>query len=334
MKMFRLTLALLPIALLAAPGSVERIKVHGPSLVGNLSGDSPDRDVSIWLPPAYKTETGRRFPVIYMLHGFTDSDEKWFGLVKHWINLPSILDEAQPQAIVVMPNAFTRFHGSMYSSSATTGDWERYVSEDLVRYIDSHYRTIPNVASRGLAGHSMGGYGAMRIGMKRPDVFGSIYLLSPCCMLPGPAQRNSEIEKKVAAVREPADVDKADFITKIILASAAAWSPNPAKAPFFVDLPVENDQPNPQVTAKWTANLPLAMVDQYISNLRKLRGIGMDSGTKDEPIATGVRTLDATLSAYKVDHRSEIYEGDHLNRIAERITTKVLPFFAEHLAAQ
>ena len=77
-------------------GTVERIKVQGKSLEGNLDGDSPDRDVSVYLPPSYKTEKGRRYPVVYMLHGFTDDDAKWFGMVKHWINWRNYLrDYAQ-----------------------------------------------------------------------------------------------------------------------------------------------------------------------------------------------------------------------------------------------
>src|SRR5207237_2837279 len=72
--------------------------------------------------------------------------------------------------------------GSMYSSSITTGDFEGFIARDLPLYIDSHYRTVPDRLSRGLAGHSMGGYGAARIGMKHPDVFGALYIMSPCCL--------------------------------------------------------------------------------------------------------------------------------------------------------
>src|ERR1700709_577285 len=101
-------------------GSVERIKVHGKSLEGNLEGDSPDRDVSIYLPPSYKTSGNRRYPVVYMLHGYTDSDERWFGLIKHFIDLPVAIDKSLAggarEMIVVMPNAFTRYAGSMYSN--------------------------------------------------------------------------------------------------------------------------------------------------------------------------------------------------------------------------
>src|SRR5881392_635548 len=88
------------------------------------------------------------------------------------------------EMIVVVPDSKTLHNGSMYSSSVTTGDFERYISHDVVAYIDSHYRTIASRKSRGLVGHSMGGYGASRIGMKHPDVFGSLYIMSPCCLSP------------------------------------------------------------------------------------------------------------------------------------------------------
>ena len=172
----------LPVSGQMKQGSIERIKVHGKALEGNLDGDSPDRDVSIYLPPSYKTEKNRRYPVVYMLHGFTDNDAQWFGVVKHWINLPDVINKALAdgktrEMIVVMPNGFTRFKGSMYSNSVTVGDWETFITKELVSYIDKNYRTLAQPESRGLAGHSMGGYGAMRLGMKSPDVYSSIYAL-------------------------------------------------------------------------------------------------------------------------------------------------------------
>ena len=190
--------------------------------------------------------------------------------------------------IIVMPNAYTAYQGSMYSSSPTTGDWETFVARDLVSYVDSHYRTIPEAASRGLAGHSMGGYGTVRIGMKNPDVFSSLYILSPCCMS---ANIDPKPSPKAEAIHSAADLAHADFGTKAQLASAAAWSPNPKNPPLFLDLPYKGDELQPAVVAKWAANAPLAMIDQYIANLRKMHAIAMDAGDKDEPIASTVRTL-------------------------------------------
>ncbi|RAJ95735.1 putative esterase [Larkinella arboricola] len=322
----------------ARKGTAERIKVHGKGLEGNLSGDSPDREVSVYLPPSYKTDKKRRYPVLYLLHGFTDNDAQWYGFTKHWINLPEVVDKAfaDPavrEMIIVTPNAYTRFFGSFYSNSITTGNWEDFVAKELVSYIDSHYRTIPNAASRGLTGHSMGGYGTMRIGQKYPEIFSSIYLLSPCCMNTGiHANRSEEAARKIEAIQTIEEVQKADFGTKAAFATSASWSPNPSNPPFYLDLPTKNGQVQPMVMAKWAANAPLAMIDQYIPNLKKLNAIAFDAGSKDESIAASIKVLDGVLNNYKIKHTYEEYEGDHVNRIAERIEKKVLQFFSEHLS--
>src|SRR4051812_4896247 len=119
------------------------------------------------------------------------------------------------------------------------------------------------------AGHSMGGYGATRIGMKHPDVFGSVYIMSPCCLSArtgGPA--NPEIEKALEAVKTPEDSAKLPFFPRAQLASAAAWSPDPKNPPLYLDLLMKNGVAQPEILAKWAANAPLAFIDQYIGNLR------------------------------------------------------------------
>jgi S-formylglutathione hydrolase len=320
----------------AGKGTVERIKVHGKSLEGNLEGDSLDRDVSIYLPASYASKKTRRYPVIYFLHGFTDSDDKWFGLTKHWINLPDILDKTfgEPgtrEMIVVMPNAFTRYQGSMYSNSVTTGNWEDFIVRDLVPYIDAHYRTFRRAASRGLAGHSMGGYGTLRIGMRHPEVFSSVYVLSACCMaLPDAGMTAGS--KKAEAVKDPAEVDQADFLTKAALALAAAWSPDPLNPPMYLALPTKDGELQPAVAAKWHANDPLSMIDQYVANLRQLHGMAIDVGDRDDGITDRARDLDRLLTSYHIPHQFEVYEGDHLNHIADRIETKLIPFFSRQLS--
>ena len=315
----------------AGQGSVERIKVHAKGLEGNLEGDSPDRDVAIFLPPSYKGNTGRRYPVVYLLHGFTDNVNNWWNVGQHFVNVPAAVNVSLAagvaEMIVVMPDAFTRYEGSMYSNSATTGDWEGFVAKELVAYIDGHYRTVPGREGRGLAGHSMGGYGAIKIGMRHPEVYSSLYLLSPCCMAVGTMRANAKAE----AVKSPEEEAKVDFGTKAALASAAAWSPNPKNRPLFFDLPYKDGVVRPEIVAKWNANAPLAMIDQYIGNLRQYTAIGMDAGTADRPIVDTVKTLDQILTDYGVKHVMETYEGNHVNRIAERLEKKVMPFFGANL---
>src|ERR1051325_5884916 len=187
-----------PAPVASGPGTVERIVVHGKALEGNLEGDSPDRDTTVYLPPSYAADQDRRYPVIYLLHGYGGRETTF---TERLAKLQEIGDRLDPSpgyssAIVVTPNAYTLHKGSMYSNSPTTGDWERFIADDLVSYMDSHYRTIANRMSRGLAGHSMGGYGAIRIGMKRPDVFSSLYVMSACCLT---ANRNPRAETIAAA---------------------------------------------------------------------------------------------------------------------------------------
>jgi len=125
------------------------------------------------------------------------------------------------EMILVMPNAFTAYEGSMYSSSAATGDWETFVAEGLTDYVDQNYRTLPEWEGRGLAGHSMGGYGTLRIGMKRPDVFSNLYAMSPCCLAPR-LEPDSAAVADAQSVAHPDEVSDADFPTKIVLAWGAA----------------------------------------------------------------------------------------------------------------
>ncbi|PHN02588.1 alpha/beta hydrolase [Flavilitoribacter nigricans] len=320
----------------APQGTKERIKVYSQAIEGNLVQDPAERDVTVYLPPSYQSEPERRYPVLYMLHGFTDSDSQWFGWEDHWINLHEVLDaalaeEKTREMIVVMPNAYNRFRGSMYSSSPTIGDWETFVAKELVNYIDEHYRTLPNTASRGLAGHSMGGYGTIRLGMKYPEVWSAIYLLSPCCMEGATPNTNTEFMQSVEAVTAVDQLESVGFGVIATLASAAAWAPNPGKPPFYLDLPFAEGEVRPEIAAKFSANRTLYTIDQYIHNLKRLKAIGMDAGLQDRGISGATKKLHELLEAYDIPHFYESYEGDHLNRIAERIRTKTLPFFTEHL---
>jgi S-formylglutathione hydrolase FrmB len=315
-------------------GHYERISVHGPSLAGNLAGDPADRQVSVYLPASYAKQPKRRYPVVYLLHGFTDNDAQWFGQAgKHFVHVPNAVDATAVNAremIVVMPNAFTKFAGSMYSNSVVVGDWETFVARDLVAYVDSHYRTLAKPASRGLAGHSMGGYGTLRVAMKAPGVFSAFYAMSPCCLAASP-QPDTRMFVRAAEVRTHEEIAAVDFLSKAMLASAAAWSPNPTKPPLYIDLPVVDGKPVPEVAAAWAANAPVTMLHQYIPALKTYRAIAIDSGDKDAMIAPASRQLHELLDRYSIAHDFEIYDGDHLNRIERRLTDKVLPFFATHL---
>ncbi|MFN0124785.1 MAG: alpha/beta hydrolase [Blastocatellia bacterium] len=315
----------------AKPVQIERIKIHGTTLEGNLENDAVDRDVLVFLPPGYAKQKSRRYPVLYALHGYSIGAEQW----AREIHVPQTIEGAFAQGaremIVVLPDSKTIHNGSMYSSSVTTGDFENFIARDVVAFIDAHYRTIPNRLSRGLAGHSMGGYGATRIGMKHADVFAALYIMSPCCLSPrqaGPA--NAELDKTLEAVKTPEDSAKLPFGARAQLAAAAAWAPNPKNPPLYLDLPRRGGEPQPEVLARFAANAPLAFIDQYIGALRLYRAIAIDVGDKDGLRADSGKLHDV-LDKYGVANRFEIYPGTHTSAVAVRFQNHVMPFFSQHL---
>jgi enterochelin esterase-like enzyme len=318
----------------AKPATVEHIKIHGTSLEGNLEGDAVDRDVFVFLPPSYAKDKHRRYPVVYALHGYSIGAEQW----THEIHVPQTIEGAFAQGakemIVVLPDSKTIHNGSMYSSSVTTGDFEQFIAHDVVAYIDAHYRTIAERRSRGLVGHSMGGYGATRIGMKHADVFGSLYIMSPCCLSPRPMTSvNPELEKSLEAVKTPEDSAKLPFFARATLASAAAWSPDPKNPPLYLDLPFKDGAVQPDVLAKWTANSPLAFIDQYIGNLRQYHGISIDVGDQDGLRFDTIKLHEA-LDKYGIANAFEIYHGTHTSAVADRFQNHVMPFFSQNLCFQ
>src|SRR4051794_15828289 len=127
----------------AKPVTVERIKVHGPALEGNLEGDAVDREVLVFLPPSYASQKSKRYPVVYALHGYSIGAEQWSGEIHVPQTIEGAFAQGAQDVIVVLPDSKTVHNGSMYSSSVTTGDFERFISHDLVEYVDAHYRTIP-----------------------------------------------------------------------------------------------------------------------------------------------------------------------------------------------
>ena len=354
-------------------GSVEKITVHGNALAGNLAGEPADRTVFVYLPPSYGTERNRRYPVEYLLHGYGLTGERWMTFAR----MSEAADRAMAagtvkEMILVNPDSWTKNGGSMYSSSPTSGDWETFMAEDLVKYIDSHYRTIATREGRGLGGHSMGGYGTVRIGMKRPDVYSSLYIMSACCLMNDPTPRAGGAGRAGAggqrgaapaagagtANGQPAPATDnaaagqaapargtgdgragaaggrgrgAGGFGNVQLAEAQAWSANPNNPPDYADLPVQNGEVQPLIRQKWIANSPLAMLDQHYTNLKKYSAIAIEVGTMDG-LAGSNRDLDKAMTQLGVQHTFETYEGDHTNRVPERIEMNVLPFFSKVLS--
>jgi len=159
--------------------------------------------------------------------------------------------------------------------------------------------------------------------------------MSACCLMWGADyQPTGAVNLKIAAIHTETALAQADFQTLTTFAQAAAWSPNPENPPFYVDFPGQaNGMSRPEIVAKWSANLPLAFIDQYRKNLERLHAIAFDVGDQDDfaHVPLGAKQLDAVLNKYHIRHTFEEYPGTHTSAIPERIETKVLPFFSKNL---
>lgn len=166
-----------------AAGTVEVVSIHSTALADNLTGDPVEQTFKVYLPPSYHGSNGRRYAVFFLLHGIGDTSDVWLN----YFHVPELLDELMARGsiaemIVVMPNAKNRFWGSYYANSPVTGHWEDFIAQEIVARVDHDFRTIGTPASRAVVGHSMGGFGAIRLAMHRPDVFPIVYAMSPCCL--------------------------------------------------------------------------------------------------------------------------------------------------------
>jgi len=312
---------------------IEAIKIQSRLIAGNLLGTSAERDVYVVLPPSYDRDPKRRYPVVYALHGFTISADQWMKELHAPATVEAAFARGTKEMILVFPDSKNEFGGAFYTNSVATGDFESFVADELIAHIDAHYRTIARPEARGLVGHSMGGYGAARIGLRRAEQYGALYLMSPCCLSPlGMQGLTAKEVGEIAAFKSVSAAQGLPFKYSGPLATGAAFAPNPNKAPLFIDLPMDVEgKERPEIMAKRAANAPLAFVDQYIAKARKYRAIAMDVGDKDTLVADTTKMNEA-LKAYKIANSLDVYEGTHTSRVAFRLQDHVLPFFGRSLS--
>lgn len=312
----------------ATNGRVEILKHSSNVLRGNPLGDSPDRDVFCYLPPGYDASS-ERYPVIYFLSGFTGLGRMHFNYDPWAETIDARLDRligngAMPPAICVLPDCFTRLGGSQYANSSATGRYEDYVVEELVPFVDSKLRTHAGSDHRGVTGKSSGGYGAFRLAMRHPDIFGGLGSHAgdayfAYCYLPDfpkfvmGIEQYGGVEAFFRAFEAmPKKTDEA-FAVLNILAMAACYSPNPSQ-PMGIDLPMKlpSGEIRPDVWQRWVDEDPVHMATRHADALRSLRTIFIDAGKRDEyNLQLGARIFCSRLDALGVKYTYEEFDDTH-----------------------
>lgn len=336
-------------------GSIVSEQIYSHSLEGNLLGDPALRNVNIYLPPSYNSHPNKHFPVIYFLHGMpawgnmlidpvpfevfyslaglalpVDFPENGFV---NWVN-DLIATENMKEAIIVMPDARTLYGPGIYLNSEVAGNYEDYIVKDLVPFIDSRYRTIPQFNWRAITGHCAGGYGALNIAMRHPHVFRYVGALSPAYFTEAHFTQiaiysayEEMIWQQQGAPAGPlpyVPTEPLKFMTNTAYLLCQFWLPNPENSPYYCDLPYTyvDGQPqiDPDLMAKIDAQNLLAQTHQYEKGLRQLKTVYFDCGTNDELYMFPInQMLHQQLTSMHIKHQFEAYEGTHISNLYDRL---------------
>ena len=297
------------------------------ALRDNSLGDPARRQIPIYLPPGYE-RSGRRYPVIYWLHGFTGTGLSAMNY-NPWVpSLPELIDrliqEGAPPAILVMADGWTTYGGSQYINSSATGRYEDAVKE-LVAYVDTYYRTMASRNHRGVNGKSSGGYGALVLAMRNPNLFGAVASHSGDMYFE--ACYKVDFWKAADVIRKHGGLDgylkafrdapkKSEELSKpmvTVIAMAMAYSPNP-ESPAGFDLPFdpETGEVLDAVWTRWLEWDPVVMVERHAENLRAMRLIYVECGSRDQyNLHHGARILRRRMERLGIRHEYQEFDDDH-----------------------
>jgi S-formylglutathione hydrolase FrmB len=315
---------------MTAFGRVELVRFESAVLRGNAAGDPAVRRVPVYLPPSYDASPARRYPVLFVLTGFTGrgrmllNDNAWSPALDD--RLDALIAAGMPETIVVMPDCFTRVGGSQYMDSAATGRYETHVVEELVPWADRTWRTQAAREHRGVVGKSSGGYGALHLAMEHPDVFGAVgchsgdmlfeYCYQPdfpkaCTVL----QRAGGVRRFLEAFEAKPQKGKDDFLALNIVGMAACYSPE-ADAELGIGLPFDlgTGLPREDAWRRWLSHDPLRRLPARADALRAMSLLWIDCGDQDEfHLHHGARAFARELQRLGIAHHHEEFADGHMN---------------------
>jgi hypothetical protein len=317
--------------------------IRSEHIAKNKVGTNPERNLLVYLPAGYRASSSQRYPVIYLL---SNPFQAGYRYDFDHRGAQKLFDQAIASGVIgkfilVTVDMNTPLGASWYVNSPATGNWEDFMTQEVVPYIDANFKTLANRNSRGVAGVFIGGYGAIRVGMRHPDIFGSVYAMHPVGTGSG-VGISAEIPKwDLLTNAKTADDVRQDGRTRIFAGIFQAHLPNPDKPPLFIDLPARQEGRRVDIDAgvmeRLRNNFYLeTMIPRYANNLKSLRGFKFDwsrqDGNFDHIFANQAFTR--KLNEYGVGHGAEEYNGPFGESdwgSDGRIYTEVMPFFAKTL---
>lgn len=300
--------------------------IHESKLLKPVAPDSPTREIYVYTPPDYE-KSAARFPVVYCLSGFTGRGRMWLNDSAFTSNFAERMDkliseEKIKPMIAVLPDCFTHYGGSQFLNSTATGNYEDYLTEEIVSFIDANFRTIADKNSRAVMGKSSGGYGSLIMGMRHSNIFGLVCSISgdayfEHCYLPDIPKAfraiNGNPQKLIEKFwNEEAKKGKDDFSGLNIIGMSACYSPNETNYDLPFDM--KTGEIRADIWQKWLAHDPVRLIEKHHENLKKLKLLFIDAGTRDEfALDLGARILCKKLENFGVSHVHEEFDDGHFN---------------------
>lgn len=326
-----LPLALACAALLAPLPAVAADEVRSPrresfaldsaAVASGKMGDGGSVTFHVLVPPSYEANPSRRYPVVYFLPGWNDRPEQ----VAFWVAPLGAWFAQHPEAefLLVAVDGRNRLGGGFYVNSPATGRWEDFVVQEMVGEIDRRYRTIPAAASRGLLGSSMGGFGALHVGLRHPGVFSSVFAMGPGVLAPGALPQAMPTWASTPA-----------FLT----AYGAAFAPDLASGPPFARVPrLDGSAADAAVVALWEQGFGgwEARLASYAAGPARLRAVHLEVGTRDAYgwIVAGTVYLYGLMQEQGLAVELATHRGGHGLPVAE-VTASIAPFFRAQLRTE
>lgn len=310
------------------------VVIPGITLVGNPLDDPAVRRIPVYLPPSYDDK--KQFPVIYLLAGFASTGQSFLNYSFGRQSVPEmveslIADGKMQEAIIVFPDCMTRYGGSQYVDSPATGNYETYLVDEVVPFIDQTLSTLAEKKHRAIAGKSSGGFGALRMAMRHPDHFAAVACHSgdmgfELCYKPNfPAaarvleQYRGNIADFLASYERAQKKPQKEFALLDLIGMAAAYSPSKGTCtPDKIRLPFNPHtcEPIDEVWQEWLSFDPIEMIEQkeYREALRSLNFLFLDCGILDEyNLQFGHRIFSAKATDCNIAHRYEEFMDSHSN---------------------
>lgn len=318
-------------------------QIESTNFAGNKIGVSAVRKFAVYLPAGYDAGDAKRYPVIYFLPNQFDGDYR-AAFDRH--DAQGLFDRAIAAGTIgkfmfVTVDMTTPLGSSWFVNSPVTGNWEDFMIQELMPYIDTNFRTLANRDSRGVVGAFMGGNGAIRYGMKHPDIFGSVYAMHPVGTGSGLKIMDSLPDWNLMANAKSVDDVRKDGYSTIFTTIFQAFLPDVNKPPLYIDLSARRDGDELVIDSKLIAKARNSffiesLVPQYADNLKSLRGFKFDWARSDpnQDHVYSNQALTHKLNEFGIVHEAEEYNGawGEPNWGADgRINNDVLPFFQRHL---